>query len=397
MKVKRNIYSKLINEIEKPYISILIGPRQVGKSFLLNEIMKYCKKKGFKTHFFNMELPADLRTLSGTDEEVINTMMQSRDIIFMDEFHYLKNATKIFKVLYDSKKSPKIFASGSSSVEIHKHLKESLAGRYRPTGIMPLQLSELKQIKDYKSRDYLIMGGMPGLIHEKTFNEKINLLENIVQTYLMKDIRSLIKEENIRSFNQLMYILAQNQGSTITTASLAREIRLSEPAVQYHLELLDHTYVCTPLHSYSGNLANELKKVKKYYLYDNGIRNSLLNDFSAIDARNDRGIILESYIFHSIYKQLQPNMEVRFWRTRQGDEVDFILIKNRVPVPLEVKYNLKKPEIPEGMKKFLIKYKQSPKGIVVSLNFMGTTEFDGREIEFITWENAEKISYLENE
>ncbi len=305
-------------------------------------------------------------------------LKKSGDVIFIDEFHYLKNATKLLKASYDSRGKQKIFVSGSSSIEIHKHLKESLAGRYRLTNIFPLYIKELKQQKGYKSSDYLTMGGMPGLIHEKTFNEKIELLKNIVQTYIMKDIKGSIKEENIRSFNQLLYLIAQNQGSVVSVSGLAREVRLSEPAVKYHLELLEQTFVVYSLASYSGNLGNELKKVKKYYLYDIGIRNSLLNDFSSIEKRDDKGIILESYFFLSILKQLKPNMEIKFWRTRQGDEVDFILLKNRVPCPVEVKYRLKSPEIPGGIKKFLNKYPNAPGAIIISRDLQEEVDYKDR-------------------
>jgi predicted AAA+ superfamily ATPase len=158
------------------------------------------------------------------------------------------------------------------------------------------------------------------------------------RTYLLKDIKSLIREENIRAFNSILYGIAQNQGQIVSVASLARDAGLSEPAIKHHLELMSQTYVCFPLDSYARNLANELKKVKKYYLYDIGIRNCILNDYSQLDNRPDKGAIVESFVALALIKQLKPNMEIKFWRTRQGDEVDFILLKNRIPVPVEVKY-----------------------------------------------------------
>lgn len=394
MKIKREIFSKLKNEIKRPFISVITGPSQVGKSFLLTELEKECKRSGLSTKYFNLEFPEDLRQFLANDADIIETLKKSADVIFIDEFHYLKNATKIFKAIYDSRSKVKIFVSGSSSIELHKHLKESLAGRYRLTNIFPLQIKELKQQKSYRSLDYLGMGGMPGLIHEKTFNEKIELLKNIVQTYLMKDIKGLIKEENIRAFNQLLYLIAQNQGSITPVSGLASEVRLSEPAVKYHLELLEQTFVVHSLTSYSGNLGNELKKVKKYYLYDIGIRNSLLNDFSSIEKRDDKGIILESYVFLSILKQLKPNMEIKFWRTRQGDEVDFILLKNRIPYPVEVKYKLKSPEILDGIKKFLNKYPHAPGAMIISGELQEEVDYKDRTVKFIKWEEAEDIEYI---
>lgn len=396
MKINRAIFHDLAAEIDKKYVSILVGPRQVGKTFLLKQIEAECRRRGLKTKFYNLEDPRDLRMFSGADEEVVDRLSDPSTVIFLDEFHYLKNATRILKILYDRGENVKVFASGSSSMEIHKHLKESLAGRYRLTLIYPLFYKEEKQIKNYSLEEHLRFGGLPGLIHEPETRAKMALLENVVAAYLIKDIKALIREENIRAFNHLLYGLAQNQGSIVSIASLAREVGLSEPAIKYHLELMAQTYVCFPLESYSKNLSNELKKVKKYYLYDLGIRNSLLNDFSALKTRPDKGIILETFVFLSIIKQLKANMEVKFWRTRQGDEVDFVLLKDRIPVPVEVKFKATDRDIPAGMMKFLRRYKEAPYGLVVSLEGGGEAVFDDRIIKFIDPQEAETIDFLRN-
>ncbi|MBF0329664.1 MAG: AAA family ATPase [Nitrospirae bacterium] len=126
MKIKRDIYKELTAEINKPFISILIGPRQVGKTFLMRQLEANCRRSGLKTLFHNLEDPDDLRSYSGDEQQLIKQLKNiDADVLFLDEFHYLKNATRIFKVLYDSRIKVKIFASGSSSMEIHKHLKES--------------------------------------------------------------------------------------------------------------------------------------------------------------------------------------------------------------------------------------------------------------------------------
>ncbi|MGB5216848.1 MAG: AAA family ATPase, partial [Smithella sp.] len=261
MKINRIIYKELANEIGKPFISILIGPRQVGKTFLMRQLEKECRQKGIKARFHNLEDPDDLRLFTGDEEQLIRQLKNmDAELLLIDEFHYLKNATRIFKVLYDSKMKVKIFASGSSSMEMHKHLKESLTGRYRLSIIHPLFGKELCQLPDYSFDEFLRFGGLPGLIHEQGAADKMVLLKNVLQAYLLKDIKALIKEENIRSFNNLLYSLAQNQGQVVSVAALARDVGLSEPAIKHHLELMAQTYVCFPIDSYSRNLANELKK-----------------------------------------------------------------------------------------------------------------------------------------
>ena len=381
--------------MSKPFISILIGPRQVGKTFLMRQLETECLQKGAKVSFHNLEDPDDLRFFSGDEEQLLRQLKNTdTDLLFLDEFHYLKNATRIFKVLYDSGMKMKIVASGSSSMEIHKHLKESLAGRFRLTVLHPLFGRELRQLPDYSFDEFVRFGGLPGLIHEQSAADKMALLKNVLQTYLLKDIKALIKEENIRAFNSLLYSLAQNQGQVVAVASLARDVGLSEPAIKHHLELMAQTYVCFPIDSYSRNLANELKKVKKYYLYDTGIRNCILNDYSDLRNRMDKGAIIESFVALALIKQLKVNMEVKFWRTRQGDEVDFILLKNRIPVPVEVKYRLSAPVVPDGMRKFLQTYVDAPFAFVFSKDDLGEVKCCGRPVRFLKWQDAEEIDYL---
>ena len=395
MQVNRIIISELAREIDKPFISILIGPRQVGKTFLMRQLQNICLERGLKVAFHNLEDPDDLRVFGGMEEQIIRELKEmDADVLFLDEFHYLKNATRIFKVLFDSGIKLKIFASGSSSMEIHKHLKESLAGRFRLTLVHPLFAFEMRQVPVYAFEDYLSFGAIPGLIHERTAADRMALLKNVLQTYLLKDIKALIREENIRAFNSILYGIAQNQGQIISVASLARDARLSEPAVKHHLELMAQTYVCFPLDSYSRNLANELKKVKKYYLYDTGIRNCILSDYSKLDDRPDKGSIVESFVALSLIKQLKPNMELKFWRTRQGDEVDFILLKNRIPVPVEVKYQVTGLVVPDGIRKFLQKYPDAPYAIVFAKDAVGEVDCCNRQVYFMDWRHAEDLEYL---
>jgi len=239
--------------------------------------------------------------LTGSTSEIYNKLTKEPDsIIFIDEFHYLKNASKLFKAIYDAKKNIKIFASGSSSIELHKHIKESMAGRVIKNRIFPLSFNEMTQIKNFTEDNYFSYGGLPGLTHEKTEQEKLRLIESIVETYLIKDIKSLIKEENIRAFNNLLFLLAQYQGSIVPAKNLSKKLSLSEPTVSKYLEILSETYVIGTLSSFSRNLGNELKKSKKYYLYDLGVRNMLLKDFNPPEKRVDIGSIGEAFVFWNI-------------------------------------------------------------------------------------------------
>lgn len=366
MLINRNKFNYLESNLSSPSILILLGARQVGKSTLLQELLLSAKKSRRPIKTFNLELPTDLLFFNRSDIEIFTDLtLEPNAVLFFDEFHLLKNAVKLFKAIFDLKKNIKIVASGSSSLEIHKHLRESLAGRRDVVEIYPLTLSEWSQ-QGLQFEEYLLYGGLPGLVHLMKREEKIEYLSQIVQTYILKDIRGLIREENIRAFNHLLFLLAEYQGNVVPTSNLASEIGVTQPTVEHYLTILEQTYVVYGVHSYADKLANELKKSKKYYFYDLGIRNSLVKNFSALDTREDRGVLYESLVFQELKKRLKANVELRFWRTKQGDEIDFLWIEDRIPVPIEVKTNAANDRIPAGIIKFLKNYPKAKIAYVVN-------------------------------
>lgn len=384
--INRNILNKLQRELTRPEILILLGPRQVGKTTLLKMLQDYAKEKGYSTAFFDLEQPEISADFNRSDKEIIHKIVGSGKCIFIDEFQYVANISKIFKAIFDSGEKIKIICSGSSSLEIHKHLKESLAGRRFLYRVYPLTYNELKaDRKDYALDDYLRFGGMPGLTQTDSAERKQQILNELLGSYILKDVKSLVKEENIRAFNHLLYFLAENQGSTISVNSLANEVGMSSKAINHYLDILEQTYVNYRIYSYSKNLGNELKKSCKTYLYDLGIRNCLLKDFSGSD-RKDYGIILESFVFLRLQTMLQPNIEIKFWRTKDGGEVDFILLKDRKPIPIEVKAKIDRAEIPTGLKRFLNRYPDVQSAYVINGTVNDQVSLGRCQIHYLTFE-----------
>jgi predicted AAA+ superfamily ATPase len=398
MEINRGIFPRLVEELKRREISILLGPRQVGKSFLLRKLEAAAKILGMTTFYFDLELPHDLRLFNKPDEELFQMLTNSGDVIFIDEFHYLKNASRVFKAVFDSGKRRKIVCSGSSSIEMHKHLQESLAGRRLVTTIAPLSFIEYRQIdaaaaasKLYSS--FVTFGALPGLINIPSADEKMRVLEELLATYIQKDVKSLIREENVRAFNTLLYLLAERQGSMISVNSLATEIGLTAAAVTRHLDILENTYVAHSLFSHAHALGNELKKSRKIYLYDLGIRNALLRDFSHGDSRRDGGAVHETFAYLELRKLLKPNRELKLWRTKAGDEVDFVLLTDRRPLPIEVKSTLNRPEVPKAIIKFLRVYPEAPGAVVLSTSLRADAEVNGKPVIFRALaETAEAVS-----
>lgn len=389
MEAKRLIYNDLCDNLASPEVAILLGARQVGKTYLLRKIEAYAQSQGKSTAYFNLELPDDLLKFSRDESETFRLLTTTAEVLFIDEFHYLKNASHLFKAVYDSSHSVKIFASGSSSLEIHKHLKESLAGRRRLFRIYPLSLDEYR-INTLPYEGVLCEGSLPGLLHKKTKQEKIEYVHDLIETYILKDIKALIKEENVRAFNQLLYLLAEWQGSVVATASLARELGLTAASIERYLTILEQTYVCFSLPSFSTNQANELKKSRKYYFFDIGIRNALVKNFQDhIETRTDKGFLYESAVFLYLLQRVSPETALFFWRTKQKEEVDFVRVTNRKPVPIEVKTDGHDMQIPAGITAFLRRYPNTEKAYVVNTTITGEKAYNGIPVYFVHWTDME--------
>jgi len=388
-RIPRRIFPRFLAELDRPEISILLGPRQVGKTYLLRELEKRARRAGRPTRYYNLELPHDLKTFSGTPADIFNLLTERPGVVFIDEFHYLENASKIFKAVFDSGKGVKIFASGSSAMGIHRHLKESLAGRRLTTYLSPLDFNEFLR-KDGKAdrpqalAEFLAFGGLPGLLHAEDRTSKIRLLNEILETYIQKDVKSLIREENVRAFNNLLYLLAESQGSIISENSLSREVGLTAVTVGRHLTILENTYVCRVVHSFARRMGNELKKSKKVYLYDIGVRNALLKDFSSLRGREDAGAVRESYVFSELEKRRLPDVDIRFWRSRAGQEIDFLVVRDRKAFLIEVKSGLKRPEVPRAFNVFIKHYPETLGGLIVSDGLNEKVRFMDKEIRFVS-------------
>lgn len=392
MNIKRFIFNKLQNEISEPEIVFILGARQVGKTTLLRELDSQAQGQGLKTAFFDLEQPEVLARFNASDTELITMLVSAGDVLFIDEFQYIQNASKIFKAIYDQQRKIKIFCSGSSALEMHAHVKEGLAGRRIRIYVYPLSFAEWFSVgTEYTFAMYMAHGGMPGLVHAGTEEKKQQILTELLSSYVMKDVRTLIREEHLRAFNHLLFLLAENQGAVISMQSLAREIQMSAPTVERYITILEATYVAHRVYSYATNLGNELKKSCKVYLYDIGIRNALLKDFSWSMHRPDRGAMHETYVFLELKRMSAPNIDIRFWRTKKGAEVDFIVLRDREPIPFEVKSALSEDaHIPDGLTKFIHKYPHTRKAYVVNADTEACEQYEKCAVQFITFETLAK-------
>lgn len=404
MDLKRTVYKEIVGDLRRREIGIIIGPRQVGKTTLLKEIARHCQKEKIAYRYFDLEMPVDASFFSGNAGEILKEFCKKKQVILIDEFHYLPNATKLFKSIYDGCKGVKVYASGSSAIEMHRHLKESLAGRRRLYRIFPLSFKEwlpskspgLRLPKMFPSEialrthsairkcmeEYIVFGGMPGLVHEKTSEGKKRLLLDIVATYIQKDIKALLREEDILSFNRVLSLLAGQEGHLLSENKVSQVLNYSLRQVRKDLAILNQMFILDILKPFFTNRGRELKQTNKIYYFDSGIRNAVLRDFRGLNQRPDKGALLESFVLHQMQENLKIAQDIYYWRTREKDEVDFILIQDRIPIAVEVKSKMDSFEIPAGVGQFLRKYPEAKTAVVLSDNLCGKLSFQNRDILF---------------
>ena len=392
MEFKRDIYERLIKDLDSKKLTIIFGARQTGKTFLLKKLRSRFKQ----SKLFNLEEPDDIVLFNDSDSEVLKLLRGSGNVVLIDEFHYIKNASHIFKAIYDSGGKPKVYATGSSAIEMHKHLKESMAGRFKAYYLKPLSLEEFHTNDlGLTLDDFLTYGALPGTYdpEENPDNkDKQQYLKQILSTYIQKDIKALIKEENISAFNNLLFILAENQGQILPSSNISRELGLSVNTINKYISILEKTFVLYCLNSFSNNLSNELKKSRKYYFYDLGVRNALIKNFSPIKIRKDKGKIWETFVYHYLLSiQDETDTDIYFWRTFNDAEIDFIWVKNQVPIPIEVKSKLGTKTIPGAMQSFIRAYTNAPFAVIVNENIQGESDYNGKTVYFITFDEIELL------
>lgn len=412
--VHRLILDKLKKGFKNNRIIIIIGSRQAGKTIVMEMYKSNIPPK--TPHFyFNME---DVNSLS-ICQSLDNLKFYLRDngvdvekhkvFLIIDEFQYIKNATKLFKVFYDLFPLVKILASGSSSIEIQKHLKESLAGRKKVYNLYTLSFEEFIRFrnedeyhryekldfqnvsqaltgmynKDYLE-DYLVYGGYPKVTLIRNKTDKIEELQDIYNSYIQKDIKALLKGEEIASYNNLVKILASQVGNLLNINELSNTLKIGRRHILKYLNVLEQTFIIKLLNPFHSNKRTEISKMPKLYLMDSGIINFSLGNFGRIEYRPNLGCYIENFILNEIIKYKPIQYSVYFWRTKLGTEIDFILEGNDELIPIEVKWqNITKPIVPKSFLSFFEMHKNVKKAIIITMVFSCKIQKKGKVIYFI--------------
>ncbi len=363
-----------LNDWVKPgKVLVIYGARRTGKTTLLKDYLANCKLK------YKLDSGDNIRVaeiLSGRDFEQIIRYAEGYDLIAIDEAQQIKNIGMGLKILVDNVPNIQIIATGSSSFDIQQKIGEPLTGRKREITLFPFSQKELLakfnkfELKE-KLSDFLVFGSYPDVAMAETRSEKIEILTEIVSSYLLKDILSMDSIRAPRQLSNILKLLAFQVGSEVSLNELATQVSLDVKTIQKYLDLLEKSFIIKRLTSFSRNPRKEVTTKSKYYFLDNGIRNGVIISLNEIKDRNDIGQLFENFL---MVERLKRNSNSRkfgssyFWRTVDKKEIDLIEERDGQIRGYEFKYSPnKKHTIPKAWTEA---YPESPVEIITSENYM---------------------------
>ena len=370
--IKRELEEKIERYFFKGKALILFGPRQAGKTTLMEVILK---KRNESVLVLNGD-EADVReSLSNTTSTKIKAIIGNHKIVFIDEAQRIPNISLTLKLFTDQLKDVQVIATGSSAFELAYKTNEPLTGRKFEFLLFPLSFGEMvkhhgllteKRLLEHR----LIFGYYPEIVSSPGMETK--LLKLLASSYLYKDLLMLEQVKKPALIEKLLKALALQLGNEVSNNELAQLIEADKGTVEKYLDLLEKVFVIFRLPAFSRNVRNEIKKGKKIYFYDNGIRNAVIGNFSPLNSRTDVGPLWENFLISERMKFLHYNeidYERYFWRTTQQQEIDYIEIEAGAMKAFEIKWNPKaKAKFP---KTYLKAYPESELQVLTPRNFEG--------------------------
>lgn len=347
--VKREHYlQKIRDAFQFVPIVVLIGARQVGKTTIMDCYADESGKTVLRLNGQDPEVAALFDKMSVLEEYLrvwLNANFEG--LLLVDEFQYIDNVSTMLKLLTDKHRDLRILCTGSSSLDILQRVEESMAGRVRIIEVLSLSFSEYLLFRDDNLwqlqqratiadealmspllnayREYLIYGGLPRVALATKNNDKIALINDIYQTYLLNDVRKYIRNEHFVGFTRLIRLLAAQIGNLVNINELSRESGLKYAVCESYIHLLQHMYIIRMIEPMSVNKRKTISQMKKVYFYDLGLRNMVYNSFNELEFRADKGAIFENEVMLELWRNRRAGDNLLFYRTLNGTEVDFVM------------------------------------------------------------------------
>ncbi len=352
--INRLLFSEIKNRLfSSPKIVVLYGARQVGKTTLVQEIIK---DLGLKSLSINADEQKYNAVFSERDLNKMLLLVEGYELLFIDEAQRIIDIGINLKILHDAKPNLKIIVTGSSSFELANKTKEALTGRTWTFTLFPISVSELRQQQNlFEINDLLeqilLFGMYPDVINLPNQQDKIRFLNELTTAYLYKDVFELATIKYPEKLKKLLQLLAFQTGSEVSLNEIANSLDINRATVESYIDLLEKAFVIFRLSAFSRNLRKEINKMDKIYFYDLGVRNALINNFNSIDIRNDNGALWENFL---VVERLKNNnyqnrfAQSYFWRTYTGAELDYIEERNGQLSGFEFKFSKKVNKAPKS-------------------------------------------------
>jgi hypothetical protein len=360
---KRTVIKEIVRFLDTDDIIVIHGARQVGKTSILMYLQAELESRNETVLYIDLEDGRYVRILDqGVDEFLTYLREEGHDLddfrqdgkklyIMIDEVQYLENPSSFLKLLADHHRYLKVIVSGSSSFEMKSKFKDSLVGRTVNFEIYPLSFEEFLAFKGIPFQpvphftekktaelqslytEFVLYGGYPKIVLTDDVDIKERYLQQIIDTYIRKDIRDLADIKDVDKFNRLVEILASQSGNLLNIAELSNTCNLARPTVERYLFLLEQTYIIRLVRPFSQNLRTELTKTPKVFFYDTGLMQML---WLKRLQREVLGSVFETSVFAELVKHYERD-SVYYWRTTDKKEIDFILRQPDYVQPIETK------------------------------------------------------------
>ncbi|MEN8229933.1 MAG: ATP-binding protein [Bacteroidota bacterium] len=326
-------------------VLILYGPRQAGKTTILHMLSDVLDTK---IRWWNGDEPDHRIQLENSTSTGLRSMIGDAKLIFIDEAQRIKNIGLCIKLIVDNVKGVKVIATGSSSFELANKISEPLTGRKWEFGLFPFSHKEMSEHTSNEDEKRLlerrmIFGYYPDVVNNP--GDESNLLRELAGSYLYKDILTWERIHKPEKLERLVRALALQIGSEVSYNELGQICGIDNETVEKYISLLEKAYIVFRLNSFSRNLRNELKKSRKIYFYDNGIRNAVISQFSPLELRSDTGQLWENFLISGRLKVLSNtgvHLNRYFWRTTAQQEIDLIEESEGKISAFEFKWNPQK-------------------------------------------------------
>ena len=351
----RSIQSLFEKNLRPNKVLMLIGPRRVGKTSFIRNYLKAFKPEEILS--LNGEDVLDAALIQERSVTNYSRLLEGKKLLVIDEAQHIPNIGMILKLIVDSIEGIRVIASGSSAFDLHQQAGEPLVGRMNTLNLFPLGQLEFAKVEDYKTtlenrEERLIFGGYPELSQYSEWKDKESYLYQLMNDYLLKDILKVDGIKNSHKLYSLLRLIAFQIGKEVSLEELGRQLGMSKNTVERYLDMLSKVFVVYRISGFNRNLRKEIVKNNRWYFYDNGVRNALIQNFNKLDLRADVGELWENYLAAERIKfqnYTQLHCTNYFWRTYDQQELDWVETEGDTIRSYEFKYNLNKsPNPPRG-------------------------------------------------